>query len=214
MNQTLEQYLRSYVNYQQDNWVTLLPMAEFAINSATASATRVTPFYANRGYQPVIHRKLRPTSAVSQTASLEIERLKGLHTQLQSDIEFLNGRSAEYANKHKSQEPSWKEGDKVYLLRKNIKTKRPSSKLDYKMIGPYKIRKKVLNVNYELELPKGSRIHPIFHVSLLKEAEGAAETSNEEIQPEHEPDVYDVERVLDSRVSNKGQMEYLIKWLD
>ena len=50
MNQTLEQYLRSYVNYQQDNWVTLLPMAEFAINSATASATRVTPFYANRGY--------------------------------------------------------------------------------------------------------------------------------------------------------------------
>jgi hypothetical protein len=80
MNQTLEQYLRSYVNYQQDNWVTLLPMAEFAINSATASATGVTPFYANRGYQPVIHRKLRPTSAVSQTASLEIERLKGLHT--------------------------------------------------------------------------------------------------------------------------------------
>ena len=82
------------------------------------------------------------------------------------------------------------------------------------MIGPYKIRKKVSNVNYELELPKGSRIHPIFHVSLLKEAEGAAETSNEEIQLEHEPDVYDVERVLDSRGSNRGQMEYLIKWLD
>ena len=135
---------------------------------------------------------------------MEIERLKGLHAQLQSDIEFLNGRLAEYANRHRSQEPSWKEGDKVYLLRKNIKTKQPSSKLDYKMIGLYKIKKKVSNINYKLELPKGSRIHPIFYVSLLKEAAGAAETSSEEIQPEHKLDVYNVERVLDSRVSNKG----------
>ena len=49
------------------------------------------------------------------------------------------------------------------------------------MIRLYKIRKKVSNVNYELELPKGSRIHPIFYVSFLKEAAGAAETSNKEI---------------------------------
>jgi hypothetical protein len=71
-----------------------------------------------------------------------------------------------------------------------------------------------LNINYELELPKGSRIHPIFHVSLFKEAAGVAETSSEEIQLKHKLDVYNVERVLNSRVSNKGQMEYLIKWLD
>jgi hypothetical protein len=65
-----------------------------------------------------------------------------------------------------------------------------------------------------LELLKGSRIHPIFYVLLFKEAAGAAETSSKEIQPEHELDMYNVERVLDSRVSDKGQMEYLIKWLD
>jgi hypothetical protein len=82
------------------------------------------------------------------------------------------------------------------------------------MIRLYKIKKKVSNVNYELELLKGSRIHLIFYVLLLKEAARAAETSNKEIQPEHELDVYNVKRVLDSRVSNKGQIEYLIKWLD
>jgi hypothetical protein len=49
------------------------------------------------------------------------------------------------------------------------------------MIGLYKIKKKVSNINYELELPKGSRIHLIFYVLLLKEAAGAAETSNKEI---------------------------------
>jgi Chromo (CHRromatin Organisation MOdifier) domain len=54
----------------------------------------------------------------------------------------------------------------------------------------------------------------IFYVSLLKEAVGTAGTSTEEIEPEHEPDVFDVERILDSRVNNKGKTEYLVKWLD
>ena len=72
------------------------------------------------------------------------------------------------------------------------------------MIGPYKIRKKVSNVNYELELPKGSRIHLIFYVLLLKEAARVAETSNKEIQPKQELDVYNVKQVLDSKISNKG----------
>ena len=79
------------------------------------------------------------------------------------------------------------------------------------MIRLYKIKKKVLNVNYKLELPKGSRIHLIFYVSLLKEAARVAETSNKEIQLEHELDVYNVKRILDSKVSNKGQIKYLIK---
>jgi hypothetical protein len=61
-----------------------------------------------------------------------------------------------------------------------------------------------LNVNYKLELLKGSRVHPIFYVLLLKEAARAAETSNKEIQLKHKLDVYNVEKVLNSKVSNKG----------
>jgi hypothetical protein len=82
------------------------------------------------------------------------------------------------------------------------------------MLRLYKIKKKVLNVNYKLELLKGSKIYLIFYVSLLKEATGTTETSSKEIQPKHELDVYNVKRVLDSRISNKGQIEYLIKWLN
>ena len=50
LNQTLEQYLRSYVNHQQDNWVQILPIAQFAYNSAMIEATKVSPFFANYGY--------------------------------------------------------------------------------------------------------------------------------------------------------------------
>jgi IS30 family transposase len=33
-NQTLEQYLQIYCNYQQSNWASLLPITEFAYNNA------------------------------------------------------------------------------------------------------------------------------------------------------------------------------------
>ncbi|MCP5972815.1 hypothetical protein NL361_28655, partial [Klebsiella pneumoniae] len=52
MNQTLEQYLRHYVNYAQDNWVSLLPMAQIALNNHMSETTRVTPFFANFGKNP------------------------------------------------------------------------------------------------------------------------------------------------------------------
>src|SRR5882724_9196149 len=50
VNQILEQYLWVYVNYQQDNWVNLLPLAEFVCNNTSRSATMVTPFFANNGF--------------------------------------------------------------------------------------------------------------------------------------------------------------------
>ena len=53
-NQTLEQYLWVYCNYQQDYWSELLPLAEFAYSNAPNATTGVTPFFANRGYHPNI----------------------------------------------------------------------------------------------------------------------------------------------------------------
>ena len=52
VNQTLEQYLRCYCSYQQDDWVNLLPLAEYAYNSATQESSKVSPFYANYGFEP------------------------------------------------------------------------------------------------------------------------------------------------------------------
>ena len=51
-NQTLEQYIQVYCNYQQDNWYQLLPLGEFAYNNALSATMKVTPFYTNRGYHP------------------------------------------------------------------------------------------------------------------------------------------------------------------
>ena len=52
MNAIMEQYLRAYVNYQQDNWVALLPMCQFTANNPFLESMKSSPFLANYGYHP------------------------------------------------------------------------------------------------------------------------------------------------------------------
>src|SRR4051795_8789422 len=76
-------------------------------------------------------------------------------------------RMAYYYDRKYAQLPSLKEGDKVWLLRKNITLKRPNKKLDYKNLGPYPIKKKLSEEIYKLNLLKYLGIHPTFQVLLL-----------------------------------------------
>ena len=52
VNQVIEQYLRCFINYHQDNWIDLLPLAEFAYNNTIQDSTKQTPFFANYGHHP------------------------------------------------------------------------------------------------------------------------------------------------------------------
>jgi hypothetical protein len=49
INQKIEAYLRFFIHYEMDNWVGLLPMAEFVYNNSITQATGMSPFYANYG---------------------------------------------------------------------------------------------------------------------------------------------------------------------
>lgn len=214
INQIVGQYLRCYVNYRQNDWVRLLPTAQFAYNSADSETTRVSPFFANYGYNPQAYGSPLPQDAHAQQAIVEVENIKSLHEELALDIKFISQKSAAYYNKSRSMEPTLKEGDKVYLLRRNIKTKRPSDKLDHKKLGPFKIEKVIGPVNYRLKLPKTMNIHPVFHISLLEPAPpGAPAAPNTEIEPVNPNALYEVESILDCQYV-RGKVKYLIKWLD
>ena len=52
VNQSLEQYLHHYCNYEQDNSYDLLPLAEYAYNNSVTTATQMCPFFANYGFHP------------------------------------------------------------------------------------------------------------------------------------------------------------------
>jgi len=52
LNQTIEAYLRAFISKEQDDWVRLLPMAEFAYNNSTTTGNCMSPFYTNYGFHP------------------------------------------------------------------------------------------------------------------------------------------------------------------
>ncbi|KAL2004781.1 hypothetical protein VTN00DRAFT_3309 [Thermoascus crustaceus] len=116
MNQTLEQYLRCYINYQQDNWVELLPMAQFTYNSAKNETTQELLFYANYGFEPSAYQELKPDKVLAQKGILRADQLQELHQQLNLDIQFIAYQTAKYYNQHHKKGPELKAGDKVYLL--------------------------------------------------------------------------------------------------
>ncbi|KFY46529.1 hypothetical protein V494_00438, partial [Pseudogymnoascus sp. VKM F-4513 (FW-928)] len=57
--------------------------------------------------------QLRPDESQAKQALIVVEQLKSFHEQLATDIQFLNDRSAAYANRKRSIEPAFKEGDKI-----------------------------------------------------------------------------------------------------
>ena len=66
------------------------------------------------------------------------------------DLQFYQQNMARYANRTRIEGPILKEGDKVYLLRRNIKSDKLSKKLDAIKLGPFRIKAKRGLVNFEL----------------------------------------------------------------
>ena len=84
-NQTLEQYLCIFCNYQQDNWYTLLLLVEFAYNNTPSATTRISPFFANKGYHLNLTIHCEHDLASSHARDLVVN-LDELHQELKSTI--------------------------------------------------------------------------------------------------------------------------------
>lgn len=80
-------------------------------------------------------------------------------------------------------------GDAVLLkLQPFIQTsvaQRPHQKLAFRYYGPYQLLARVGAVTYKLQMPAGSKIHPVVHVSQLKKAEGATVPVSPDLPPEN-----------------------------
>ena len=88
LNSVLEQYLRMYCDYQQTDWASLLPMAEFSYNNSKHSATTLTPFYANYGFHP--QTSLLPPSPNSTTPAADsyVQQLREAQVTPQRELLF------------------------------------------------------------------------------------------------------------------------------
>src|SRR6202008_1417822 len=216
-NQSMEQYLRAYVNYQQDDWVDFLPLAEFAYNNSVNATTGMTPFFANYGMHPKfavasIGKPSKDSSSIA--ADLLRRQMEQIEEHLKDQIMKASAYQAHYYDDKHSQ-VSFSAGDQVYLRTDNIKTKRPCKKLDHTKIGPYTILERIGLQAYRLDLPANIRIHKDFHVSYL-EPYRKNEITGRLLEPPPPVEVegdfeHEVESILDSRVLRKT-LQYRVKW--
>jgi hypothetical protein len=165
--------------------------------------------YANYGYEPEFQYRQTLEGPDAPAAILTKETLHSLHAEMKTELEFIQQRMKKYYDKTRLKGPTLGEGDKVYLLRKNITTTRPSDKLDYKKLGPFRIKIKKSETNYELSLPETMHIHPVFHISLLEKAPANAPDQDHPIEVYEEE--FEPEEILKKEVRN-GRTFYLVKW--
>jgi ribosomal protein L11 len=99
---------------------------------------------------------------------IKIKRIKELYKQLRENIQKVFLKVISYYNTKRSIELTLKKRDKVYLLRKNIKTKRLSDKLNNKKLRLFEIKEVKRLVNYKLRLLKSINIYLVFYILLLK----------------------------------------------
>jgi hypothetical protein len=206
VNQVLEQYLRCFINYHQDDWVDLLPVAKFAYNNTFQESIHQTPFFTNYGHHPRFD-SLNLSLAKNPTVQDLVTRLLEIHKDMKARLVEAQERQKRNANKSRKQNLNISVGDKVWLLRRNLKIRRPSDKLDYRRLGPFCVSKQVNEVAYRLDLPSSMKIHLVFHVSLLEPYREStipgrlpAPPPLIEINGEEE---FEVSKIIDSRINRR-----------
>jgi hypothetical protein len=142
INQMIEAYLRLFINYEMDNWVGLLPMAEFAYNNSVTQATGMSPFFASYGrHLGCTNLSTTPTNNNTQQGYINhIISVQGLVTR---NLKATQERMKKYADLKRKDTPEFKIRDLIMLDGRYIQTRRPKDKLDHKKHGPFAIEKVV-----------------------------------------------------------------------
>uniref|UniRef100_A0A670KGS1 Gypsy retrotransposon integrase-like protein 1 n=1 Tax=Podarcis muralis TaxID=64176 RepID=A0A670KGS1_PODMU len=223
VNAIMQQYLRCYANQQPTTWVDYLPLAEFAYNNTKHVSTGVTPFFANNGRHPRTFPGLeRVGEGEPQAAEALASELQEVHEQLRRQLELAKHAYKLQADRHRRVGEDIQVGDWVWLAAQAVPTRSlAKKKLGHKQLGPYQVQAQVNPVAFRLALPEGSRMHPVFHRSVLTPYKAPHRFQEQGTAPDPLREgprkggsprgghINEVTEILDSRWGEEG-VEYLL----
>ena len=213
VNQEIEGYLRIYCGNHPEEWAHHIPDMEFAHNVNVHSATNQAPFALMMGYLPTVTPELQIRSSLP-SAENRLKELSQRRDEAHASIEIAKQRMAERVTRNFV---PFKEDQMVWLEAKNLNTGGAFKKLRSKREGPFRIKKVMGPLVYQLDLPQSWKIHDVFHASLLSayqitEAHGPSftEPPPEKVDGEDE---YEIEAIVNHRKGRNGQIIwYEVAW--
>ena len=213
-NQDLESALRCVASHHPASWSDHLPWVEYAHNALSSSATGMSPFMACYGYQPPLFSEQESEASVPSVGA-HIRRVKEVWRRARSALSASAVKTKQHADLHRSPAPSYRPGQMVWLSSRDLPLQVDSRKLAPRFIGPFPIEKIINDSSVRLRLPDSLRIHPAFHVSLIKPV------ATSELSPPAEPPLppllvdghpaFVVSKVLDVRPKGRG-FQFLVDW--
>ena len=156
MIQTMENFLRPYVERRPTGWSQHFALAEFAANNAINVAIGYTPFFLNSGDHPIVLSILlfgRDVSSHVEAVQTMVDRMKTALEEAQANLSVAANRAKAYADASRREE-TYEVGDEVVLATRHLcVNEHLPVKLRRRWIGPFSIAKVISPVAYRLNLP-------------------------------------------------------------
>ncbi|RAL60082.1 hypothetical protein DID88_000708 [Monilinia fructigena] len=221
-NQYLQQRLRPFISYYQDDWSEFLPMMDYVqLTLPHDSLGGLTPYEVLYGYPPRNAwdwkvEDLEPSGNLNtQDARAFAARNKAAAARAKENILRAQEKMSKQVNAHR-RPVDFDIGDYVWLNTKDFPSSRPSKKLDFPTQGPFKIISRV-GSSFRLELPSTMRIHPVFPPDKLRKAYKDP-LPGQILEPPPPINItgdfeWEVEKVLAVRKARKN-LQYRVSWLN
>ncbi|GAU45146.1 hypothetical protein TSUD_253790 [Trifolium subterraneum] len=209
-----------FASDQPKSWAHWIPWAELWYNTTYHESIGKYPFEVVYGRSPPTLLRFLANETKVAAVALELAERDEALSQLKAQLLKAQQQMKLYADK-KRRDVQFAVGEWVFLKlrphRQRSVVKRINQKLSARFYGPFQIMARIEAVAYKLQLPEQSKIHPVFHVSLLKRAVGNYQVQGElpkELENNADDDIYP-EKVLGSRVTLQNGVaipQSLIQW--
>jgi len=182
VNQELEQYLRIFIDYRQEQWSNWLEIAEFVYNNKIHSSTKTLSFKANYRQDPRMGFEIRKKRKYEGIEKF-VTKMKEIQEKAKAVLGKVQEEMKKYADRKREKADKYKVGDLVMLSTKDLKYQivgRRIEKLTKRFVEPYKIKRIVSPNTVELELPAIIKIHLVVNVSRIQQYVGQVERQKRE----------------------------------